>query len=181
MSNSKRDTLSRFLSYVLRHKPDAIGLSLDGQGWISVEILLEKLAAHNHATTFAALAHVVKNNEKQRFAFNADRTMIRASQGHSVGIDLGYSPRIPPKVLFHGTVARFLSDIQRLGLTKQRRHHVHLSLDRKTAAKVGARRGTPVILEIAAAKMHADGIEFFCSENDVWLTDRVPPCYIVFP
>lgn len=181
MSKSRDHSLSRFLSYVLRHKPDAIGLSLDARGWVSVDALLAAMAAHGRTATFDELAHVVATNEKKRFALNGDRTKIRASQGHSVRVELAYSPQRPPGSLYHGTVERFLDGIRSQGLTRQRRHHVHLSGDAETAATVGARRGTPVVLKIDAGGMHAGGHVFYLSENGVWLTERVPPAFIAFP
>jgi putative RNA 2'-phosphotransferase len=124
------------------------------------------------------LQQVVEYNDKKRFAFNEDGTKIRASQGHSLEVELDYQPQKPPAVLFHGTTERFLDAILEQGLQKRRRHHVHLSPDVETAANVGRRHGKPVVLAVQAARMHAEGHLFFCSANGVWLTEAVPPKYL---
>ncbi|HEY7118447.1 MAG TPA: RNA 2'-phosphotransferase [Tepidisphaeraceae bacterium] len=173
--------LSKFLSLVLRHKPDEIGLMLDAAGWVAVDDLLTALARHDHPITREQLVHLVQSSDKKRFAFSDDGRRIRASQGHSVEVDLGYTPATPPERLYHGTVARLVPSIRQGGLVKGQRHHVHLSRDVATAAKVGDRRGKAVILTIDAARMHADGLVFFVSANGVWLSDHVPSEYIQFP
>jgi putative RNA 2'-phosphotransferase len=169
---------SKFLSLVLRHRPDVIGITLDAEGWVPVEDLLAACAQHGRAISREQLNVVVCTNDKQRFAFSADGSRIRANQGHSVPIDLGLVSVQPPELLYHGTVPRFLESIHQEGLTKGNRHHVHLSPDMETATKVGQRRGRPVILVIEAGRMFRDGHEFYQSENGVWLTDAVPPEYI---
>ncbi|MDJ0704189.1 MAG: RNA 2'-phosphotransferase [Leptolyngbyaceae cyanobacterium MO_188.B28] len=170
--------LSKFLSYVLRHRPDEIGLHLDGQGWVNVEYLLKQANAHNVHLTQALLEEIVAANNKQRFSFSNDSQKIRANQGHSVAIDLGLEPQIPPVVLYHGTALHFLESIFATGIHPGNRHHVHLSRDTKTALKVGRRHGEPVVLQVAAQQMHANGHLFFCSDNGVWLTDQVAPPYL---
>lgn len=172
--------LSKFLSLVLRHRPDKLGLALDAQGWTHVADLLTKLNRHGYAVNLDALRYVVATNNKKRFAFSADETMIRANQGHSVGVTLGYAPQPPPPVLYHGTATRFLAAIRAGGLTKQKRHHVHLSADPDTATQVGRRHGRPVVLTVRAADMAAAGYVFYQSDNGVWLTDHVPPAYLDF-
>jgi putative RNA 2'-phosphotransferase len=170
--------ISKFLSLVLRHHPDKIGLKLDPAGWISVEELLEACRNHGFPMTKNELEGVVAGSDKQRFSFSDDRLQIRANQGHSINVDLGYQPTAPPEELYHGTVERFLRSILDSGLSKGKRHHVHLSADLETAQKVGARRGVPVILRVMSGRMHRDGYLFFRSENGVWLTDKVPPEYL---
>jgi putative RNA 2'-phosphotransferase len=170
--------ISKFLSLVLRHQPDKIGLKLDPAGWVSVEELLEACQSHEFPITINELEAVVAGSDKQRFSFSDDRLQIRANQGHSVNVDLGYQPTAPPAELYHGTVERFLMSILDGGLSKGKRHHVHLSVDLETAQKVGARRGRPVILRVMSGQMNRDGYLFFCSENGVWLTDNVPPAYL---
>jgi putative RNA 2'-phosphotransferase len=170
--------LSKRLSYALRHHPEALGLTLDPQGWVAVDTLLAALIQEGLKVDRAALDELVSSNDKQRFAYSPDGHSIRASQGHSVPIELGYQALTPPAALYHGTVAKVLPAIQREGLHKGQRHHVHLSTDRETASRVGGRRGKPVILLVDAAAMHADGHAFFCSENGVWLTEAVPPQYL---
>ncbi|MCL4205496.1 MAG: RNA 2'-phosphotransferase [Pirellulaceae bacterium] len=169
---------SKFLSLVLRHRPDAIGITLDAEGWVSVEVLLAACAQHGRTISREQLDAVVRTNDKQRFAFSADGSRIRANQGHSLPVDLGLAPVEPPELLYHGTVSRFLESIRRDGLTKGKRHHVHLSPDIQTATKVGQRRGRPVVLVIEAGRMFREGHTFYRSENGVWLTDAVPPDYL---
>lgn len=165
--------VSRFLAYVLRHHPEAVGLTLDDAGWVSVDELLAALDRHGRTTDEATLAAVVAGTDKRRFELAGGR--IRAAQGHSIPVDLGLVPRVPPDVLFHGTVARFLPGIRAGGLRPGHRTHVHLSPDRETAVAVGARRGTPVILRVDAAGLHRDGHRFYRAANGVWLTPHVPP------
>lgn len=174
-----RIAISRFLSYVLRHHPDEIGLVLDREGWVAIDELLAALAAHGRALDRTSLETIVRESDKQRFAIRGDR--IRANQGHSVQVDLALPPSEPPALLYHGTVRGVLEAIRREGLLKGSRTHVHLSADVETAAKVGARRGKPVILAIDAAAMHLLGHRFFRSDNGVWLVFAVPPRFIKFP
>ena len=173
---SEKETvrISRFLSLVLRHKPERIGLTLDQSGWAVVSELLEKMTSQGFAIDRSVLQYVVATNNKKRFQFNDDETAIRASQGHSLNIDLGYSQRIPPAILYHGTSEKNATSILRQGLTPQSRQHVHLTLDVETALKVGQRHGKPVLFEVAAKRMHDDGYAFYLSANGVWLTGSVP-------
>lgn len=172
---------SRFLSLVLRHDPGRIGLTLDPAGWADVEELLAAAWRAGVALDRALLERVVVENDKRRFAFSADGARIRASQGHSVPVQLGLEPRTPPAVLYHGTATRFLEAIRREGLRPGQRTHVHLSTDEATARTVGRRHGAPVVLEVAAGRMAEEGHEFLLSENGVWLTRAVPTRYLAFP
>jgi putative RNA 2'-phosphotransferase len=167
--------VSKRLSYVLRHQPGSVGLTLDDAGWVDVDALLIALAAHGLRLAPDELRHVVATNDKRRFAFDETGTRIRASQGHSRPVDLGYLPESPPDELFHGTVERFLAAILAEGLRPGRRHAVHLSTDVATARTVGGRRGRPVVLRVDAAAMAAAGHVFTRSANGVWLTGTVPP------
>jgi len=168
---------SKFLSLVLRHEPEKIGLQLDPQGWVSIDELLSKAAPHLRMT--ASLLHeVVRTSDKQRFAISEDGTRIRANQGHSIPIELGLLPQTPPEQLYHGTATRFLESIQRQGLLRGDRHHVHLSADRETAIKVGTRHGKPVVLVVQAGDMHHAGHVFFKSDNGVWLVEHVPSAFL---
>jgi putative RNA 2'-phosphotransferase len=169
---------SKFLSLVLRHKPEEIGLHLDENGWASVEELIKKVNAKGNKIDIDLLNEIVDTNDKKRFAFNDDKTKIRASQGHSIEIDLDLQPSLPPNLLYHGTATRFVESILKEGLTKQQRQHVHLSEKLETAAAVGARHGKPVLLIINAKQMQEDGFAFYKSENNVWLTDNVEVKYI---
>lgn len=179
MSGRNRITdLSKWLSYVLRHNPGSAGVVLDSAGWTSVDDLLAAAHQHGHGMNRTELDEVVATSDKQRFAFNEDRTRIRANQGHSVTVDLQLPVMTPPAVLYHGTPTRFVESILRDGLRPQQRHHVHLSTEIRTAMQVGNRRGEAVLLRIDAARMHADGHVFYRSENGVWLTDHVPPTYL---
>ncbi len=181
MNPQQTTQTSKFLSLVLRHKPEEIGLALDPSGWVGVSDLLEALARHGRALAETDLEFVVATNEKKRFEFSEDGLRIRASQGHSVEVDLGYAPADPPDILYHGTIDRFLESIRQTGLVKGSRHHVHLSKDSATATNVGQRRGKPVILTIDAAAMKKAGLTFFVSTNGVWLTEHVPTQFIQFP
>ena len=173
--------VSKFLSYVLRHKPEAIGLELDEGGWASVEDLLNLANTSGKNITRQTIEEVVATNDKGRFAFNADQTKIRAVQGHSRPVDLALEPIQPPDVLFHGTATRFLDSIMETGLSPQNRQHVHLSATEETALKVGQRHGKPVVLKIDTATMHGDGFKFYLADNGVWLTDEVPVGYLSKP
>ena len=172
---------SKFLSLVLRHKPERIGLTLDQGGWARVD---ELIAAANRAGVpldEALLRQVVEQNDKQRFAFSEDGLRIRASQGHSIPVEMGLEPQEPPAFLYHGTATHFLPSIHKQGLVPRGRLHVHLSPDEHTAVKVGQRHGKPAVLTIQAGRMAEDGYEFYLSANGVWLTKHVPVEYIVFP
>lgn len=172
--------ISKFLSYVLRHNPQEIDLSLDAEGWATISELLAK-APRRLGLNRKILEDVVANNDKKRFRISEDGSMIRASQGHSVTVDLHLDARTPPAVLYHGTATRFVSSIRNQGLLPRSRQHVHLSADTATARSVGSRYGVPSILTIDAGRMHRGGYTFFRSDNGVWLTDRVPTLYISFP
>ena len=172
---------SKFLSLVLRHRPERIGITLDSAGWVAVDELLAAARRSGFPLDRATLERVVAENDKRRFAFSADGARIRASQGHSVGVDLGLAPQAPPDVLFHGTAARFLESIRCEGLKAGSRTHVHLSADEVTARTVGQRHGSPVVLRVEAGAMHRDGHEFYHSENGVWLALAVPARYLGFP
>ncbi|MEU1692121.1 RNA 2'-phosphotransferase [Streptomyces hirsutus] len=179
MDERRTVKVSKYLARHLRHQPEAIGLTLDEAGWVEIDTLIAAAAAHGFRFTRAELDHVVAANDKQRFAIEGTR--IRASQGHSIEIDLGLPPTAPPPYLFHGTVARHLAAIRAEGLLPMGRHDVHLSADRATATRVGARRGRPVVLSVDSAAMHRDGHVFRVSANGVWLTGTVPPGYLRFP
>lgn len=170
--------LSKFLSKHLRHTPERLGLDLMPGGWVSVDALLAACARQRFPISRAELDEVVARNDKQRFAFDGGGTLIRAQQGHSTPVDLQLAPADPPPVLYHGTPAAVVAAILRDGLHKMRRHHVHLSPDIETATRVGARRGTPIILVVDAAAMQHAGYSFYRSGNGVWLVDHVPPAYL---
>jgi putative RNA 2'-phosphotransferase len=162
---------SKRLSYILRHHPESAGLTLDDAGWADVDQLLGALRLSR-----AQLEHVVATNDKRRFEISGDR--IRASQGHSVAVDLGYEAATPPAELFHGTIERFLPSIMAEGLRPGRRHAVHLSADVGTAHTVGERRGRAVVLRVEAVRLAADGGRFARSANGIWLVDAVTPGYL---
>jgi putative RNA 2'-phosphotransferase len=178
MDEEHRTAASKFLSFVLRHEPGAIGIALDSSGWVDVDVLLRACVAHGRPLSRADLDELVATSPKQRFALSDDGLCIRANQGHSTAVDLGYEPSVPPDVLFHGTVRRLLPSIRDTGLLRMDRHHVHLSPDEATAKAVGSRRGKPVILRIDARAMHEAGHLFFRTPNGVWLTDAVPGAFI---
>jgi putative RNA 2'-phosphotransferase len=164
---------SRFLSMVLRHKPKKANIILDNAGWTDVKTLL-----NNINMDMTTLEEVVAINNKKRFEFSEDKTRIRARQGHSINVDLGYEPQEPPEFLYHGTATRFLESILKEGLKPMGRHQVHLSQDLETASAVGKRHGKLVILKVNAQRMAQDGAKFYITDNEVWLTDRVLSRYL---
>ena len=175
MTSDKQLThISKFLSMVLRHQPETIGIQLDQNGWTDVDELIEK--ANNNGIKFdrETLSHIVATNTKKRFAFNKTLDKIRASQGHSIEIELGYTNQKPPEILYHGTSEKSVQPIIDTGLEKRSRQHVHLSSDIETAIKVGQRHGKPFVFKVLAELMYNDNFQFFISDNGVWLTDNVP-------
>lgn len=178
MDEKRKVRVSKFLSRVLRHAPEDLGLTLEPGGWVAVQDLLTGAERAGFRVTTDELAEVVRSSDKQRFAFDGCGTRIRANQGHSVEVDLQLEPAEPPAELFHGTADRNREAILRDGLRKMARHHVHLSADQDTAIRVGTRHGRPIVFVIDAARMWADGRAFFRSANGVWLVDAVPPEYL---
>jgi len=178
MNNYRLVKISKYLSKHLRHQPDRIGIKLAPGGWISVDELLAACKKHSFPINRIELDEVVANNDKKRFSFDSTGTLIRANQGHSVEVDLQLEPTVPPDVLYHGTGHGAVEAILQEGLRKMLRHHVHLSEDIATAKRVGARHGRPVVFEVDATAMQEAGYTFYCSENGVWLVDRVPPEYL---
>lgn len=179
MTNDKQlIRISKFLSLVLRHQPEKIGIELDQNGWTDVGELLEK--ANNHGIKFdkETLNHIVETNAKKRFAFNDTFDKIRASQGHSLEIELGYISQKPPEILYHGTSEKSVQSILGTGIEKRSRQYVHLSSDVETAVKVGQRHGKPFVFKVLAEQMYNDNFQFFISDNGVWLTDNVPTKYL---
>jgi putative RNA 2'-phosphotransferase len=172
--------ISKLLSLVLRHAPERIDINLDAQGWTPVDVLLSKLKKAGHTVSRDFLEEVVATNDKKRFTLSDDGKRIRAAQGHSVSVELGIRPSEPPAVLFHGTASANLDSIFEKGIIPGKRQQVHLSVDRDTASRVGQRHGTPRVLVVDAAKMHADGVLFYRADNGVWLTDLVAPGYLSF-
>lgn len=171
-------TVSKYLAKHLRHAPEELGLTLQPGGWLPVADLLAAAAKHGFPIGDDELIECVETNDKRRYSFDETGDLIRANQGQSVDVDLQFEEREPPDVLYHGTVARFLTSILSEGLNKGKRHHVHLSKDVETATKVGARRGRPLILKVDARKMARDGHKFFLSSNGIWLTAFVPSSYL---
>ena len=171
---------SKYLSYILRHRPDALGLKLTKDGWLDIAQFIEACQKKNISFSQEDIRYIVENNNKNRFAYSDDGLRIRASQGHSVkNVKIPMASKIPPPVLYHGTTTRFLNSILKKGLLPKTRHHVHLSKDIKTALSVGGRHGDPELLQINAADMYASGNHtFYLSENNVWLTDTVPVKYL---
>ena len=171
--------LSVFVALVLRHNPAAAGSALDKNGWADVNELINGINRTGRYIDFETLAEIVATDEKQRFAFNSEKSKIRASQGHSIDVDLELEETEPPKFLYHGTAEKYLESIKRQGIEKKTRNFVHLSPTEQTAIKVGSRHGSPVVLKIDAQRMAAEGYKFFISKNGVWLTDRVPFEYVI--
>ncbi|MBT8467509.1 MAG: RNA 2'-phosphotransferase [Deltaproteobacteria bacterium] len=181
MDEAARIRTSKFLSRVLRHRPGSIGLELDANGWVDVDLLLARCQQHGRTITREDLFEVVALCDKQRFALSPDGERVRANQGHSVAVELGYVASTPPAVLYHGTAGSRTGSIRKEGLRRMRRHHVHLSADEQTALRVGSRHGRAVVLTVQAERMVAAGHAFYVSANGVWLTEHVPPEYLGWP
>ena len=178
ISEKENIKTSKFLSLVLRHQPELIGLELDENGWANVDELIKKTNDHGITLDLGTLNHIVDTNSKKRFAFSESLDKIRASQGHSLEINLGYPEKVPPEILYHGTATKNVESILKSGIEKRDRNHVHLSSDVETAIKVGQRHGKVFIFEVHAEHMHNDNFKFYISENGVWLTDNVPAKYL---
>lgn len=178
MDEKRRTKISKFLSLILRHAPETVGLRLEEGGWIPVDELLAACAKNGKALTRQELEEVVETNDKKRFSFDESGAKIRANQGHSVKIEIEFEKQTPPAILYHGTAEKNVDSILKRGLQKMRRHHVHLSGDKETARKVGTRYGKPVIFEIDTKAMLANGFQFFVSANGVWLVENVPPQFL---
>jgi len=178
MDEKRKTKISKFLSLVLRHKPEEIGLTLEENGWIPVEKLIKACADYGKSFTLAELRETVETNDKKRFSFDETGRKIRANQGHSVKVEIEFEEKTPPAILYHGTAEKNLGVIFAEGLKKMSRHHVHLSADTETARKVGIRYGKPVIFQIDTEKMLGEGFKFYVSANDVWLVERVPPEFL---
>ncbi|KZK78372.1 RNA 2'-phosphotransferase [Pseudovibrio sp. W64] len=177
INNTDAVAASKYLSFILRHKPEEIGLQLDPEGWANINELIER-AKPQVELTFEMIEQVVIESDKQRFKLSDDKIHIRANQVHSVKVDLKLIPVTPPGVLYHGTAEQNWDSIMKQGLKAQSRHHVHLSQDRATAIKVGQRHGKPIVLLIDSERMHHSGVQFYQSDNGVWLTDVVIPEFI---
>lgn len=178
MNEKQLTKTSKFLSLVLRHNPNEIGIKLDENGWTSVNELLKNLKTKNFDLNIEDLKFIVESSNKKRFAFNEDFSKIRANQGHSVEVDLNYESQVPPEYLYHGTATKNLESIITNGIQKQNRHHVHLSSDKETAINVGKRHGKPIVLIVKAKEMYEKGIKFYLSDNGVWLVDEVLPEFL---
>lgn len=178
MGNKNDTKVSKVMSLVLRHQPESIGVRIDGEGWCNIEELIIGINKKGYKINRDDIERIVKEDNKQRYSFNEDKSKIRANQGHSIPVDLGLKEVKPPDVLYHGTAEHVLAKILASGIKKQSRQYVHLSKDEETALVVGKRHGKPVILKIDSKMMYEDGIMFFISENGIWLTDFVDKKYI---
>lgn len=170
--------ISKYLSYILRHHPEDIGITLDEHGWADVYELIKGMEKRYPFICKRMIEDIVMYDSKQRYSFNADKTKIRANQGHSIPVDLGLEPVSPPEYLWHGTGEKYFESICEIGLIPKSREYVHLSKDLNTAYDVGKRHGEPVIFSVDAGEMCRDGYKFYLSENGVWLTDKVPKKYL---
>ena len=177
MKKISNDSMSKFISLILRHHPEAAYIELDEHGWAEVDKLIEGIRRTGKRINRELLEEIVRTDNKQRYSFNEDKTYIRANQGHSVPVDVGLKEQEPPVFLYHGTAAGFLASIEREGLKPMGRLYVHLSKDVETAVNVGKRHGKPVVLKIHSGDMYRDGQAFYLSENGVWLTKKVVPEY----
>lgn len=170
--------LSRYLSLILRHKPEIIGISLDEHGWANVDELITGVAKNNEFDR-EMLEKIVRTDTKQRYSFNEDGTLIRANQGHSIPVDVEPEEAVPPEILWHGTAEKYVEAINEQGMIPKSRLYVHLSKDMETAVSVGKRHGKPVVYQVKAGEMHRNGHEFYLSKNGVWLTKIVPVEYLI--
>lgn len=168
---------SKYMSLILRHKPETIGISLDEHGWANVDELIEGIS-RTHECSMDILEEIVRTDEKQRYSFNEDKTLIRANQGHSIPVDVELEETLPPEELWHGTATKYEASIDAQGLIPKSRLYVHLSKDRETAVKVGQRHGKPVLYIVKAGEMNRDGYKFYLSKNGVWLKKKVPVKYL---
>lgn len=179
--NKQLDKISKLLSYILRHQPEAIGITLDNDGWIDINILITHANQHGESLTKELIEEVVKTSDKKRFTISEDGLKIRAAQGHSTQqVKISYIEQIPPDFLYHGTATRFINSIKKQGLIAGNRHYVHLSIDEQTANKVGKRHGKPIVLKVRALQMHQQGFKFYLADNGVWLTNAVPNTFLIF-
>lgn len=182
MEEKDRKYFSKFLSFTLRHHPEQIGIELDKNGWVNIDLLLKQAQKHGKNLTKEQLLEIVEKCEKKRFSLSEDGFNIRAAQGHSTNqVAIEFPEALPPQILYHGTAEIYLSNIRHEGLKSRSRHYVHLSLDRETAKKVGSRHGKPIVLEILAQQMVAKNIPFYLSDNGIFLVEYVSPEFIVFP
>ena len=175
---SQYEKESKFLALILRHKPEAAGISLDKHGWADVNKLIEGMKNKYPDFAYSTLLRIVLTDDKQRYSFNEDRTKIRANQGHSIQVDVELKETVPPDILYHGTAMKSFAKIMSEGIKSMQRLHVHLSEDENKAVETGKRHGEPVVLIVNAKKMYEAGFKFYLSENNVWLTDFVPKEYI---
>ena len=178
MTDKINKRISKILSLILRHRPEVVGITLDEGGWAKVDDLIQKVNAKGEKLTLEQLEFIVDNNDKKRFTFNDDKSLIRASQGHSIEVDLGLQQKVPPNPLYHGTAVKNVESIEKHGLLKKNRNHVHLSDNTGLAIQVGQRHGKPIVFEIDTFTMINDGYSFFFSKNSVWLTEEVPVKYL---
>lgn len=172
------ENISRYMSLILRHKPDVIGISLDEHGWANVNEFINGIAKNNAGFNMESLEEIVRTDSKQRYSFNDDKTLIRANQGHSIPVDVELKEKEPPEYLYHGTGEKYVESINRQGLIPKSRLYVHLSKNVKTAESVGERHGRPIVYLVHSCKMYKDGYKFYLSANGVWLTKKVPVEYL---
>lgn len=172
------NNISKFISLILRHKPETIGITLDCHGWANTDELISGIAERNKGFNMEMLEEIVRNDNKQRYSFNEDKTLIRANQGHSIQVDVELKKNSPPEILYHGTAEKYVKSINENGLIPKSRLYVHLSSDKETAINVGKRHGKPYVYKVLSREMWRDGYDFYLSENGVWLTRNVPIQYI---
>lgn len=172
------NSISKYMSLILRHKPEVIGIEIDEHGWANVDNLINGISKNNPGFNMEILKEIVDTDSKQRYSFNSDMTLIRANQGHSISVDVELEEKEPPEYLYHGTGEKYVSSIDKIGLIPKSRLYVHLSKDVNTAETVGRRHGKEVVYRVNTGKMYNDGYKFYLSVNDVWLTKEVPVKYL---
>ncbi len=180
MKNTRETRISKYIALLLRHQPEKAGLVMDEHGWVRTDDLIRGVS-ESYDFDRELLEKIVREDEKQRYAFNEDHSLIRASQGHSIPVDVQLQVCEPPEYLFHGTGEKYLQSIQSQGLLPKSRLYVHLSADPDTAYKTGQRHGRSVVLTVRAREMRDAGHIFYRSANGVWLCEKVPAAYLIFP
>lgn len=178
MNTKDLNRMGRYVSMLLRHHPEEAGVILDEHGWTDVDELIDKVSP-KYPLTEELLHQLAYGSDKQRYEFSEDEKRIRAVHGHSIKIDLGYNEMKPPQVLYHGTTEKYQESIERTGLRKKSRQYVHLSEKINQAKEVGGRHGKLVLYRVDAGKMYSDGHLFYRSTSGVWLTESVPPKYLL--
>ena len=182
MSDDKR--LSKFLSLVLRHRPDDFDIALDSNGFTDADALFAVVKSkYKGKYSYEDVVRVTTTpaqDGKMRFELVDGR--IRARYGHNKRVEaIAYQPVTPPEILYHGTPQTAVAAIRREGLSAQQRQYVHMATTVERATSVGARHGKPILLKVRARVAHEAGVAFFQADDEHYLTQSLPPEFIIFP